>query len=348
MPKVLDISSFLTQSTGQLTIDVRSPGEYSKGHIPHAVNLPLFDNDERAKVGTCYKQQGRDPAVEMGLDIVGPKLGALVRYARTHAVSSRVYVHCWRGGMRSGSMAWLLETAGWEVYVLRGGYKTYRQHVLDTLALPMPYIVIGGRTGSGKTDLLHELQRRGEQIIDLEGLAHHKGSAFGALGLPPQPSTEHFENLIYTTLSLLDPSRSIWLEDESKNVGACHISHGMWQHMSVAPLVVLDIPLEVRIERLCRDYAEQATEGLANAIKAISKRLGNEATTLALLKLEEGNHAAVARITLQYYDRAYDYGLAIKSPRTRIPVVSDGTDMVSLTTIVLKTSPEPIWSAVKK
>ena len=330
MIRIIEIQDFLVQSQPYLTIDVRSPAEYLKGHIPHAVSLPLFTDEERAIIGTLYKQKGKNDAIEKGLEIVGPKMVEFVRYAKTNVRDNKIYVHCWRGGMRSGSMAWLFDMLGYEVYTLKKGYKAYRNHVLEELAKPAPYTIIGGRTGSGKTALLHQLRAMGEQIIDFEGIAHHKGSAFGALGQEPQPTTEQFENLVHLALSKLDRSRRIWLEDESKNIGSCYIPNVLWALMRPAPLVVVELPFEVRVQRLVNDYGTEGLTGLEECIKKIERRLGNEAMKEALLALSKGDFASVARITLRYYDQAYDYGLTVKESKqiTKLPFDTDDMEVM--------------------
>jgi tRNA 2-selenouridine synthase len=315
MTKTLDITEFLSLSRGHLTIDVRSPKEYNKGHIPHAVNLPLFNDEERARVGTLYKQTGRNEAIEAGLEIVGPKMAGFVRFVRPLAIDNKIFIHCWRGGMRSGSMAWLMDMMGYEVYVLRGGYKAYRHDVIAHLGREAKYIVLGGRTGSGKTEVLHTLRARGEQVLDLEGLAHHKGSAFGALGELPQPSTEQFENDLCLEMTKLDLSRPIWLEDESKNIGKCIITNELWANMGRSKLVVVEIPLETRVKRLVKDYGEMPIEGLEDAIRRIERRLGNEAMKEALKCLGERDFEQVAHITLRYYDKAYDHGISARETK---------------------------------
>jgi tRNA 2-selenouridine synthase len=309
MSKALDITDFLAMSEGHLTIDVRSPKEYGKGHIPHAVNMPLFTDDERARVGTLYKQKSRNAAIEAGLEIVGPKMAEFVRFVKPLAKENKIFVHCWRGGMRSGSVAWLMDMMGYEVYTLKKGYKAYRTLVLESLALDVPYVILGGRTGSGKTQVLHTLRQKGEQIIDLERLANHKGSSFGALGELPQPTTEQFENDIYTVFARLDTTKPIWLEDESRNVGSCYIPHVLWDRMRCAPVVAIEIPFEVRVGRLVGDYGEADIEGLRDAIVRIERRLGHEAMKESIAALDAGDLADVARITLRYYDKAYDFGL---------------------------------------
>jgi tRNA 2-selenouridine synthase len=330
MSRALDIADFMAMSPGHLVLDVRSPKEYLKGHIPHAQSLPLFSDEERAVVGTLYKQKGRNEAIEAGLEIVGPKMAGFTRYVKPLARENKVFVHCWRGGMRSGSVAWLMDIMGYEVYTLRSGYKAYRHMVLEDLAESVPYIIIGGRTGSGKTEILHTLRASGEQILDLERIANHKGSAFGALGEPPQPTTEQFENNLHLEFSKLDKSKAIWLEDESKNIGSCYIPDGMWSVMRDSPVVAVDIPLEVRIRRLITDYGEQHIDGLHDSILRLERRLGNEAMKLALQKLEERDFAAVAQITLHYYDKAYDHGLNVRQKEqiTCLSFESDDMDEI--------------------
>ncbi len=194
---------FLPLLTRMPCIDVRSPGEFLQGHIPGAYSLPLFTDAERAHVGTLYKHQGREAAFLQGLSYIGPKLSTLVQSALTLARSFKaplapptmhIALHCWRGGMRSKGVASVLQAAGFTVHLLRGGYKAFRHFALDVLEKPLPLQVLGGRTGSGKTEALMILRDKGARIIDLEGLAHHRGSAFGGHEGEGQPSCELFEN----------------------------------------------------------------------------------------------------------------------------------------------------------
>lgn len=309
----LPISDFLSQSESLPIIDVRSPGEYGHAHIPGAVSMPLFDNEERALVGTKYKQAGKDHAVLLGLDMVGPKMSGFVRAAKKlNPQGKQVLVHCWRGGMRSGSMSWLFNTAGVQADTLVGGYKAYRNEVLAGLAEPRNLLILGGKTGSGKTDILKELAAQGEQTIDLEGLAHHKGSTYGAIGQLPQPSSEMFENLIYDKWHRLDHSRRIWLEDESRNVGSCFIAPPLWTQMRAAPVAFVDVPKAVRIERLVREYTGIDHALLVEATERIKKRLGGQATKDCLAALVQHDYATVASLTLDYYDKAYLHGLSLR------------------------------------
>lgn len=315
MIKPLNIHDFLLQSTGYLTIDVRSEGEYNYGHIPHTSSFPLFNNEERAKVGTLYKQKGKDIAIMEGLDIVGKKMKDYAESIRAQVKNNKVFVHCWRGGMRSGSVATLLNIFGYEVYVLNGGYKAYRNYVLDEFAKAYKFLVLGGRTGSGKTQILQALKAQGEQVIDLEALANHKGSAFGALGENTQPKSEHFENLLYKELAQLDNSKTIWLEDESKSIGSCYLPLSIWQQMKQAPLYVIEIPFEVRVKKLVEQYGQFDIAGIKEAVDKIYKRLGGQNWKEAIEALERKDAESVTNIVLRYYDKAYDHQIATKETK---------------------------------
>jgi len=311
----LSVEEFLEKAQTLPIIDVRSPGEYDHAHIPGAVSIPLFDNGERALIGTKYKQAGKDTAVVLGLELVGPKLAGFVKQSKKlNPQRKEVLVHCWRGGMRSGSFAWLLDTAGLTASTLVGGYKAYRNAVLTAFDEPLNLIVLGGKTGSGKTDILKELAQQGEQIIDLEGIAHHKGSSYGGIGQLPQPATEQYENVLFTTWRQLDRNRRIWIEDESRNVGSCFIPMALWNQMRAAPVAYIDVPKPIRIQRLVAEYGQVDHGLLIEATGRIRKRLGGKVTTEALTALAEHDYATVAALTLDYYDKAYVHGLSQRDP----------------------------------
>ncbi len=323
MTATLPIHQFLDKAGHVPVIDVRSPGEFAHGHIPGAFNIPLFDDAERAKVGTRYKRAGRDAAVLTGLELIGPKLASFVKQSRRLSPDGEVLVHCWRGGMRSASFAWLLETAGLRVAgTLRQGYKAFRQEALHAFEKPLPLVVLGGQTGSGKTEILHSLRQLGEQVVDLEGLAHHKGSSFGAIGEAPQPTVEQFENELFAALRPLDPGRRIWLEDESATIGTVRIPHPFFAQMRRAPVFFLEVPKEERIGRLVQMYTGCDDALLAEAVERIHKRLGGQHYARAMQALSAGDYATVADVTLTYYDKAYLFGLSKRDPNTvhRLPV----------------------------
>ena len=323
-PPPQGVEAFLA-AAGPL-IDLRSPAEFAQGHIPSAINLPLFDNHERAEIGTLYKQEGRQAAVLRGLALVGPRmesigtalLAALAEHQHHTAASAAAHppiapclrLHCWRGGMRSGSVAWLARQLDLPVLLLEAGYKAYRRWVLELFERPWPLRLLGGRTGCGKTDLLLALRERGVAVLDLEGRAHHRGSSFGALGLPPQPSSEHYENLLAADLIGLVGAEEIWLEAESSQVGRCRIPAGLWRQMQAAPALEIQRPLEQRVAQLVAIYGQQDPAGLAEATCRIAKRLGPQRTALALEAIAAADWASACRQMLDYYDRCYDHDLS--------------------------------------
>ena len=298
-------------------VDVRSPAEYEQGHIPGAINIPLFSNEERAIVGTLYKKAGKEAAIFKGLDFVGVKMSGFVKKLTSilHGKPRKVTIYCWRGGMRSASMAWLFSTTGFETFVIEGGYKACRTYIREQSGTGSPMIVLGGMTGSGKTEILHELQKTEQQIIDLEGLAHNKGSVFGYLGQSPQPSNEQFENDLFAEWLKLDPNKPVWVEDESRSIGAVGQPAPFFDRMKSAPLLMLDVPAEVRVERLVKEYAGFDNQLLLDALDKISQPMGGIGVAEAKTKIRENNYAPAIRLVLAYYDKTYQKGLTRYSKR---------------------------------
>ena len=291
-------------------IDVRSPGEFKKGHIPGAINIPLFTNDERAHVGTVYKQQSKDAAIALGYKFVTPRLEDFITFSLKIAPDKNVIIHCWRGGMRSRSFAKHLSDNGFnDVRIIIGGYKSFRNHVLNQLGRKTPIKVLGGYTGSGKTYILKELQKLGEQIIDLEGLAHHKGSAFGAIGEKEQPSVEQFENNLYEQWQKLDLGKPVWVEDESHNIGSVKIPMPFYKQIRSSRLFFIDIPKNERAKHLVSEYANCDDVELANSLERISKRIGGLNWNNSLELLKQKKYVDVAMTALHYYDKAYLKGM---------------------------------------
>ncbi len=306
MLKEISFSEYIHFSAPLPLIDVRSPGEFEKGHIPGAVNIPLFINEERAHVGTVYKQQSKEKAIELGYKYVTPKLDWFISESKKVAPSGRVAVHCWRGGMRSKSFAQHLEENGFrEVYVIKGGYKAFRNYALNSFETKANICILGGYTGSGKTHILSALKEQGEQIIDLEGLANHKGSAFGRMGDGSQPTIEQFENNLFWEWKELDYNKTIWIEDESHRIGLVNIPMNFFNNMRSHPVIFLDIPREERARFLVKDYSSANKKMLADSITRITKRLGGLNTKLALEHLEKKELYEVAMICLIYYDKYY-------------------------------------------
>jgi len=338
----LTIEEFLQLVQTNPVFDVRSPGEYDHAHIPGAYNLPLFTNDERAVVGTAYKQQGKQPAIKIGLDYFGVKMKAIVEVVEAvvscfplkedilsasagtqretgnkQQATRNILVHCWRGGMRSAGIAWLLDLYGFKVYTLIGGYKAYRKWVRDQFEKPQPLTVLGGYTGSGKTIVLHQLQEAGLPVVDLEAMANHKGSAFGAIGQNAQPTQEMFENLLAEKLYEIaghqvtagQVLQGAFIEDESQRIGDLKIPDAFWKQMRNSNILFLDIPFEERLNYLTVEYGKAGKEKLVNAIIRIQKRLGGLEAKNAVNFLLEDNHKECFRILLKYYDKWYEKGL---------------------------------------
>lgn len=303
----LELSEFLKRPG--VILDVRSPGEFIQGRIPSAINLPLFSDSERACIGTLYKQEGHERAVFEGLKIVGGKLCDFVVQAKAHLNHSPAKVHCWRGGLRSSSMAWLLETAGIPTVTLKGGYKTFRRWALKVVESPCSLRVIGGYTGSGKSAILRCLKDLGEQVLDLEQLANHRGSSFGMLGMPEQPSTEQFENEIALIWQSFDPGRPIWIEDESRQIGTCTIPLPLFNRMRSSSLIVIDRPSQERLDRLVHEYGRYHPADLISAANRLVKRLGSVRTKEITAAIERGNLGMAFEMLLKYYDSTYDYGI---------------------------------------
>ena len=328
--RVSEVDHFL-EARGPL-LDVRSPAEFAQGHIPGALNLPLFTDAERAEVGIIYKHQGRQAAVSLGLKLVGPRLNVLGEQLHG-AMAGRedgavLRLHCWRGGMRSGSIAWLAGVLELPVLLLEGGYKRYRRWALDQFERAWPLRVLAGRTGTGKTDLLLALAAQGGAMVDLEALAHHRGSSFGGLGLPAQPSSEHYENRLALALWNHRQASAIWLEAESAQVGRCRIPGGLWRQMKTAPAVEIARPLEERLERLVAVYGHQGKDQLRAATERIARRLGPQRTALALKAIELEDWAGACRQMLDYYDRCYDHEVEQRGgetvPRLELAGIGDG------------------------
>jgi len=322
---------FYRESLGAVVIDVRSPVEYSAGHIPGAVNVPLFSDDERAEVGTLYSKSGREDALEKGLEFVGPKMVLFVRQTKqllkeSDASDPIAWVHCWRGGMRSQSFAWLLDMAGINVRVLDGGYKAFRKMAHRRIGFRHQMLVLSGLTGAGKTEFLKLLVAAGEQVVDLEGLANHRGSSFGAIGLGMQPTTEQFENRLFAALDLLDPTRRVWVEDEGSRLGRVVVPSRFVKQIRRAPAVFLDVPKQRRLDNLLDEYGELDREGLIDATRGIEKRLGGQNVIEAIKAIESGDMRMAADISLSYYDRSYLKAMSELPRETSINLSTDGVD----------------------
>lgn len=309
----ITVEEFIEVSKLYPVIDVRSESEFKHAHVPGAYNLSLFNDEERKIVGTIYKQQSREQAIKKGLEYFGPKMKEMILFAerinRALENNNKTFiVHCWRGGMRSAAVAWLLDMYGFKVYTLVGGYKAFRNWVLVQFSKPVKINIVGGYTGSGKTIILQELERKGEAILDLEGIAGHRGSAFGRIGLPEQTSVEMFENKLALEISKIEnkyPNKSIWIEDESQRIGAVSIPHTLWEKMRKSLVYFIDIPFEKRLAYIVETYGKLDHKELAAATIRIQKKLGGLETKTAIDYLENDDLESCFNILLKYYDKLY-------------------------------------------
>jgi len=324
----ITIETFLQIADLYPVLDVRSPGEYLHAHIPGAISFPLFSDEERSVVGTIYKQRSREDAIKAGLEYFGPKMRKMIEKVESLTQKSAgdkktIVVHCWRGGMRSAAIAWLLDLYGFRVFTLAGGYKSFRRWALAQMENNWPVRILGGHTGSGKTITLKELSQAGESVIDLEEIASHRGSSFGALGMPAQPSQEMFENQFALSLFRsnlrLKPGQKIWLEDESQRIGTVNIPNAFWTYMRKQDLLFLEIPFEARLDHLIDIYGKWNKGDLAAAITRIQKRLGGLEAKTALGHLVENDLRECFRVLLQYYDKQYQKSLRSRDfPETTV------------------------------
>jgi len=312
---LISADEFLELRKERPVVDVRSQGEFLQGHIPNANNIPILNNEERAAVGTDYKQKGQKAAIKTGFRLVGPRLNDIIESAEQVVKGNEILVHCWRGGMRSSNFCQFVEMAGIRTHQLQGGYKAYRQRAVESFTRPFQFMIIGGCTGSGKSEVIRALAKHGEQVIDLEALAHHKGSAFGALMQPPQPTTEQFQNNLFEDILKLDISKRIWIEDESIAIGKIFLPNDLWNTMSQSPVVEMVVSKEVRIQRLVDEYGGADRGDFLACMQRITKKLGGQNLNAASEMLKQSNMHAVMDILLTYYDKAYNEGLKRKQSR---------------------------------
>lgn len=333
-----------------IAVDVRTAAEFEKGNIPGTLNLPLFTNEERVKVGTAYKQNGRYFAIRFALKFIGPRLPEFVKELEKKGLKEggSIVVSCWRGGMRSGAVGWLLALLGFKVSVLDGGYRSYRRWcksiVGEGATAPCPVIVLGGKTGSGKTAVLHTLKDRGEQVLDLEGIANHKGSAFGAMGMPPQPTNEMYENSIAMCVRRVDRSKRMWVEHEGGHVGRCLVPFGVLKWVKISPngaFLVVDMASELRVRRLVQDYcspdmlampgwADGLRDCIASSAGGLAKRLGPVRAKEATGLLEQGQWEKIATLMLEYYDKLYQKWADESESRSIVKVDCPSDDAIDV------------------
>lgn len=322
----MDLAEFFSLRKSLPVVDVRSEGEFNTGHIQGAINIPILNNEERKSVGTDYKQSGQQTAIMTGFRLIGPRLPSILGHAEQVANGKELLVHCWRGGMRSNYFCQFATMARIKAKSLTGGYKTYRQRALDSFKLPLKLRVIGGSTGSGKSEVLRALANKGEQIIDLESLANHKGSVFGGMMMPNQPTTEQFQNNLFEEIMKLDLDRTIWIEDESMSIGRIYLPLDLWNTLSSSPVVEIEVDRAKRVDRLVNEYGPADRAEFLELMGKITKRLGGQNYNAAKEKLLAGDMHATIEILLGYYDKAYQFGLEKKVNRIVAKIDWNGSD----------------------
>jgi len=328
-PEILTPEQFLQMAICLPVIDVRSPGEFLQGHIPGAFNIPLFDNEERARVGTTYVKIGKETAIELGKSIAGEKTDYYLDAIRAFTPDKHMLLHCWRGGMRSAKIAAFYAEAGYKVFVLEGGYKAYRGYIRKQFTSGRPIFLIGGYTGSGKTEILQEIGKQGYQIIDLEALACHKGSNFGHLGQHAQPTTEQFENDLYQQWSELEPLKPLWLEHESMNIGNITLPNTFHAAMLNGVLFFLELPKAYRIKRLVDEYACFEKPVLNAVLQHLGQFMGSYQAREVLKALENDDFEKVADFSLTYYDKLYDNSLVRRPVKRIVRIPISGGNVMS-------------------
>ena len=294
-------------------LDARSPSEYALDHIPGASSTPVLDDAQRSAVGTLYKQAGAFEAKRVGAALVSRNIADIVeRDLAGAARESRLLVYCWRGGNRSGALATVLARIGWRTAVLEGGYRAFRRHVLSELErLPatMHFVVVAGRTGSGKSLLLERMQARGAQVLDLERLASHRGSVLGHLPRQPQPSQKRFETSIWDALRGFDPTRPVIVESESRKVGQCQVPASLILAMRASRCLRVEASDAVRCRLLLSEYRHfvEDPDRLAGRLEALTDHHGRARIDGWLASARAGDWPAfVLSLLHEHYDPAYD------------------------------------------
>ncbi|MEM0900007.1 MAG: tRNA 2-selenouridine(34) synthase MnmH [Pseudomonadota bacterium] len=291
-------------------IDVRSPAEFEEDHVPGALSLPVLDNDERAEVGTLYKRSAFD-ARKLGAAMVFRNAAMHIEQSLAHHTGGwRPLIYCWRGGQRSGSFAWMLKEIGWRSDTIEGGYRTYRRLVVKTLydePLPYSFIKLNGHTGTAKTKLLHLLSERGVQVIDLEGLANHRGSLLGGMA-SGQPSQKWFETQLAQKLHALDATKPVFIEAESSKIGGIIMPRSLWVSMKASPVIEVRAPVWARAKYLASEYEDVLADArsLKEKLLPLRRVRGAEILENWFKLIDEGKHVELCQVlATEHYDPAY-------------------------------------------
>ena len=326
-------------------IDVRSPAEFHEDHIPGAINLPVLSDEERAEVGTIYKQESRFLARRVGAAHVARNVARHLEITLADkSAGYRPLLYCWRGGMRSNAMATILDQVGWRTGVLKGGYKSWRRSVVSGLRdsnAPLNVILLDGQTGTAKSEILGRLAALGVQTLDLESLAAHRGSVFGGLDTKKQPGQKFFESQLWHALRLIDHNRPILVEAESNRIGRCEVPQRLWQSMIAAPRIIVSSKAKNRADYLVGAYADITRN--SDKINAAIDRLApyqskEQLTTWRELAAAEDYGALAASLMQDHYDPLYDRSRARRSDKTLAAFSLDSLDKTGIAAAAEKIS----------
>jgi tRNA 2-selenouridine synthase len=307
--RALTIQEALLRRDDFIWVDVRSESEFERAHIPNAINVPILCDEDRAAVGRAYKHEGREAAVMLGLSLTGPKFASIYQKLMEiqHHHQKKLLFYCWRGGLRSQIASTITQWSGHPVFIIKDGYKSFRNWTLQTLQTPINIVLIAGHTGSGKTELLQILEKKGQAIIDLARRANHKGSALGGVGMPTQPRNEMFENLIAIDYLQINNNQTVYIENESRTVGQCAVPEGLWKQMQLAPSLEIQVPTETRIQRIIQEYGNLPKDQLIKQPQKLRKRLGGQHEQAAVKALQADDFKTWVEILLVYYDKSYQH-----------------------------------------
>ena len=329
--QVTEIAELLSQPDGyDSIIDVRSPSEFHEDHIPGAINLPVLNDQERAEVGTIYKQVDHFTARKRGAVLTSQNIAQHIFTLSDHGKDWKPLIYCWRGGQRSGSLALVMHEIGWGVTLLQGGYKTYRRHVqqeLDRLLPRLRLIVVAGPTGCGKTDLLHQLRGQGRQVLDLENLANHRGSLLGREPGICQPSQKWFESSLYRELCQMDLEQPIYVESESSKIGELHLPTALFKNLITSSAIALSCERSQRAQYLVQRYRHltQSIEDTTKLVERLAFRHGKQQITEWITFIHDHNWLALANSLLEHhYDPAYERSQNRLQIRVQYELMSPG------------------------